>query len=475
MRISRWLCTWRPTRAKGIRVEDTVRILCLLFVFLAGTPQTRASERGTVDVSLPAEAAAAIAANDWEQVLTLLEPLAKSDEPGESVHYWYGVALYHQDHCTMSLRNLNAALQLNPRALVTAHHIARVALAHPLLVEADDLQPALAAFPDDPLVLTAAGSVQHELATRRRRKPGKDDTVTWTHLDQARDYLARAIALDATNVTAHLEMVETLEKLEQWDRAIKHLLIADALEPLGHEAYVMLGQLYAEKGNHSAAADAYELAIELASSVPERVEWERGEALLNAGRSDEAVEVFRDLFNANNINRTVRFMLGRAAYDAGDYALALHCFRESHKVDHNADALAWSARCAYDMEQDELAVTLVNQAMDMRKQKWGEDSSPDALWHFVRGRALWQMGDKKAAMDDLAEASAKDKANREYATWAIHAARKLNDPFSVIQAAKNYGYGRTPGRRWKLSARFRKRGFGFRGARTIEAGYIAEA
>jgi len=414
--------------------------LLLSWLLLSAVPvaPTPARERIAVDAAVPPEAAAAIEAGDWEQVMKVLEPLAKETEPGEPVHYWYGLALHHQDNTSMSLKHLNAALELNPASKLTAHQIARVALAHSIVVEPEQLAPALAAFPNDPLVLTAVGAIEHEQYARHY-KPRKDDTVAWCHLEQAQDYLRRAIALDPASVTARFEMVETLEKLEQWDRAIEHLLIADSLEPLGHEAYVMLGQLYDGAADYSAAADAYALAIEMAPAQTQKVERERAEALLNARRYDEAVEAFRIAFNANIMDRTVRFMLGQAAYEAGDYPLALYCFQESLRVDNNADALVWSAKCAYDMEQDKLAVKLVNQAIEMRKERQGDDVHIPALWRFVRGRALWQLGEKKAAMEDLDKASEFDGGNWQYARWAIYAARQLNDPYSVVRAAKNYG------------------------------------
>ena len=61
------------------------------------------------------------------------------------------------------------------------------------------------------------------------------------------------------------------------------------------------------------------------------------------------------------------------------------------------------------------------------------------MWHFVRGRALWQLGEKKAAAADLEKAVEKEPGNREYVEWAIYAYRKLDDPLPILYVSTLFG------------------------------------
>ena len=422
-----------------MRTKYVVIMLCLLSTFV-WVQTTQARDGAVVEASIPKEAAKAIEAGDWKEVAAALKPLAEGEKPAEPVRYWYGVALYHQKQYGTAVVHLNAALKANPHSLATAHYVARVCRHTKKSAAIEAIKPALAAFPNDPVVLTAAGRIENFVFWFKRRV-GQDNTAALQHLEKAREYLSRAAALDPSNSETHLGLAKVLDRYGRTESAIKHILIADRLEPLGHEAYVMLGQLYAKIGDYSLAADAFAVAIESASAKTMGVEWERGMALWKARRSDEAVEVFRSIFSRNNMHTKVRFMLGRTAYDSGDYALALFAFRESFGADGKLDALIWSAKCAYVMAQDKLAVELVNQAIEEGKKRAGEGKEfyINSMWHFVRGQALWQMGDKKASVLDLEEAARKAPSNREYATWAIFAFRQLDDPFGIVRVAKRYG------------------------------------
>lgn len=421
--------------------KHVILTLCLL-VTLTGTQAAPAQDSAKIDSSIPKEAAEAIEAGNWEKVVTVLKPLAAEKETSEPVQYWYGVAQFHrEEYSRLCIDALKKALKANPKSKITAQYLARAGSKMTDRKEAiKTIQPVLEAFGNDPVILRAMGKAQARLYLSTYWSY-RDVTEPGIYLEKAREYLEKAIAINPSDYQAHIDLVEVLDLTQDSATAIKHILIADRLEPLGHEAYVMLGQMYSEMGEHSRAADALKIAIELAPAKVKEVELDLGMELLEAKRSGEAVEVFRNIFKRNNMSRKVRFLLGRAAYEDGDYPLALFGFREAYKIDQNLEGLVWSARCAYDLGQDELAVKLVNRAIKEGKERAGEGKEfrIDRLWHFVRGRALWQMGDKKAAINDLEEAARRDPSNEEYARWAIYGFRQLNDPFGVVRVAKQYG------------------------------------
>ncbi len=430
-----------------------IHILCFLLVVVVADPLVPAYST-SIDASIPPEAAGAIEAADWEKVTEILGPLADANEVTEPVHYWYAVARFHQEeHPDSTVEHLKAALEANPASLTTARYLARAATR--MVVYEQALQAiglALDAFGDDPVILRCAGRVEIKLHRSAYKGAYRDVTNAAIHLQNAQEYLIEAIAIDPSNWQARLDLAEVYSRSGQYESAIEHLLIVDRLQPLGHEVYVMLGQMYAKTGDHSRAADAFQIAIELAPAKASEIEWDLGQSLLEAGRSAEAVEIFRKVYQRNNMSTTVRFMFGRAAYDDEDYPLALFGFREAYTVDHNLDALVWSARCAYDLGQDEMAIQLVNRAIEEGKQRAGEDKEfdVDALWHFVRGRALWQTGDKKAAIDDLEAAALDDSDNAEYARWAVYAFRQLKDPYGVVRIAKAHGLRNDPAEAMKV-------------------------
>jgi tetratricopeptide (TPR) repeat protein len=389
---------------------------------------------------LPQEAATAIEAGDWTKVAEALQPLAEGEsEPGEEIHYWYGVALYEQGHYDTAVKHLAAALEANPQSRSTARYLARAAFE---ARSTPTIEQALAAFPDDSVILCLLGRRHIHLFNYYYESSYRaDNTVAYLHLEQMIDCERRAVAADPTDVEARLWLAKALKRHLDTEEAIEQILIADRLEPLGYDAYVLLGDCYVQADDDASAAEAYAVAAELSPAEALRIDWERGLALWRAERNDEAVEVFRDIFRRDNQHLQVRFMLGRAAYDAGDYALALFGFREAFAVDERLDALAWSARCAYDLGQDELAVELVNKAIDAGQARMpeGETYSVPSMWLWVRGRALWQLGHEEEAVVDLEEAARKQPSNEDYATWAIYAFRRLKDPFGIVRVVRRYG------------------------------------
>lgn len=423
-----------------MRTKQLITTLCLLAALTS--MQAALAQDSKIETAIPKEAAAAIEAGNWAEVVTILKPLATAAEAAEPVHYWYGVARFHQEEYMGSfVKHLTAALEANPRSRITAQYLARAAAKMIITKDAvKTIQPAMEAFADDPVILQAAAKIQAKLYWSHYR-PGKDLTQAALDLETAREYLEKALAIDPSDYQTHLDLVEVLNLSGESQLAIRHILMADRLEPLGHEAYIMLAQMYSAAGDHNRAADAYQIAMELAPAKAHAVEWDLGMELMEAKRGAEAVEVFGEVLKRNNMHIKVRFMYGRAAYEDGDYPRALFGFREAYTVDHNLDALVWSARCAYDMGDDELAVKMVNRAIEEGKQRAGagKEFDIDGLWHFVRGRALWQMGDKTAAIDDLEEAVMQYPANTEYARWAIYGYRQLNDPYGVVRIARKYG------------------------------------
>ncbi len=392
------------------------------------------------DAALPKGTAEAIRSGDWTKVAEILGPLAEKGKPAEPVQYWYGVALYHLKKRRPAVHHLEAALKANPRSPATARYLARAARR---TQDMDAVEAAVKAFPNDPVVLAEAGRRHFFLfddvefsgdAVRMR-------TTGIGHLSQATGYLRRAVALDPTSSDARYWLARALEAQGQTHEAIEHLLVVERLGPMGYDSYGLLGLLYTRVGEQSRAAAAFQAAAEAAPAKSPKANWYRAMALWRADRNAEAVEVFREVFRRDHKHQRVRYYLGRAAYDAGDYALALFAFRESWQADGKLDALGYAACCAYEMGQDKAAVELIDKAVEAGKKRTpqGETFHVESMWHFVRGRALWRLGEKKKAAIDLEEAARKRPSNEEYATWAVYALRELGDPISIAHVAKRYG------------------------------------
>jgi tetratricopeptide (TPR) repeat protein len=400
----------------------------LLIALLCLAPAAAATER------LPEPARAALAAADWPKLAELLAPAAGKDDAPENVRYWYGVALERQGQYGPAIPHLDAALRANPRDVTAARLLARAARE---TLDAGALDAALAAFPADGEILTDACRFHLRMCKRKHR--GGDDSDKNESIAHKRRSLAfgrRAVAAAPDSADARIALARTLYWGNRTGEAARQLAYADRLAPLGYEAYDLLARCYMEIGAYDEAAAAYAAERELNPVKAHEVDWPRGMALWKAGRHAEAVEVFRSVFESNHPHLKVRYQLGRAAYDAGDYALALYCLRESYRLDRNLDALAWAARCAYDMGQDQLARTLADEAIAAKKD---DKKGAPAMWHFVRGRALWQLGEKKAAAADLEKAVEKEPGNREYVEWAVYAYRELDDPLPILHVTKLFG------------------------------------
>jgi len=389
----------------------------LLAIFCLA-PLAAAQER------LPDAARAAIAATDWPKLAEALQPAAEKQDAAENVRYWYGVALFRQGQFPPAIHHLVAVLKSNPRDVTAARLLARAGYE---TATQEAVDAALAVFPAAAEVLTQACRLRVRLSKRAYRGGAEADTNE--SLDYERRAVAlgrRAVAADPAHVGARIALARALYWGNETAQAAHQLEFADRIGPLGYEAYDLLARCYKAGGAHQKAAEAYAAERELNPVKAHEVDWPRGMALWRAGHHAEAVEAFRGVFRSNHAHLKVRYQLGRAAYDNGDYPLALYCLREAYRVDGNVEAAAWAARCAYDMGQDKLARTLIDEAIATRKGKG------PALWHFVRGRALWQLGEKKAAAADLEKAVEGDPGNREYVEWAVYAFRELDDPLPII-------------------------------------------
>jgi len=414
-----------------MRSTSRLVILCVLCVGVTCVA------RGAEQPALPDGALDAIQAGEWEKLSSLLAPLTKDGaDPGEQVRHWYGVALFHQGKMGEAIPQFTAAIKANPRCVTSGQYLARAGRA----AKSDEaIETAVAAFPADSVVLGEAAQhffrryywYMHPRSTEGERRTGRK------RLRRGIELARTAVALDPANTDARVFLAKALKEAGHYDEAIENLLIADRIRPLGWEAYLLLADCFEWVSDWSSAAECYVAVAKTAPVQAHSANWLRAMALWRADRDDEAVEAFRQFFRDDFMHTKVRYYLGRAAYDAGDYPLALFAFRESYQADSKLDALAWSARCAYELGQDELALQLIDRAIAEGKGR-DKDFYVYSSWNFTRGRALWQLGRKKEAAVELEEAARK-VSTKDHVTWAIHAFQELDDPFGIIRVVRWYG------------------------------------
>ncbi len=141
---------------------------------------------------------------------------------------------------------------------------------HPIPADFDFMPAALAAFPNDPQVLLAAGS-RHELVwwmslENAQRELEREPFGVTKSLTSARDYLRRSLAADPAEAEARLRLAHMLLELNELT-SVPAILSGHDWTPDGpafeYLARLFEGDLHERRGDRAAAAAAYDRAIAL--------------------------------------------------------------------------------------------------------------------------------------------------------------------------------------------------------------------
>jgi|GEM_PF-3773363 len=398
-----------------------------------------------------------ISHGQWKKVEESLKPLIGSvEKTSEPVMYWYGVSLFEQQKYSASIGPLTGAFKKKPQSVATARYLARAGFRTRSTKTIEDV---LEKFPQDEVILNALGrryfSQFLQLFSKKREA---DNSLAYENLSRSIRAFRKSIAANENFVDAHKRLALALHWADDESHAVRELLIADRLGALGFDSYSLLGKCYSALGDHERAETAYAAALKTNPKNWERLEWERAMALRKAGNHAEAVEILREIFRRDHAHKRVRFELGKAAYDSGDYSLALFAFNQAFQVDNSLDALVWSAKCSYDLGQDKLALKIIGRAFETRKKNTAQGNEPyyPHFWHFVKGQILFQQKDYRNAVTHLEKALEDWKSNMEYASWTVLAFKRLNDPYGLVRVAKYVGKNGHPQEALKLVDGVRK-------------------
>ena len=150
-------------------------------------------------------------------------------------------------------------------------------------------------------------------------------------LDQARDRALHAIALSPDEARCHRMLALTLlyRGRDEYDSVEEHFTRALDLNPYDADALAQTGYLRALRGDAKAGLDLLDKAVQLNPIHPPWYYYDRGEALLIAGRYRDAAASFACL-PRKSAWQWARLAVCYAATGDGDKALA--CVRHGHAL-----------------------------------------------------------------------------------------------------------------------------------------------
>ena len=410
-----------------MRKTAAATLVCIWL--LVGFPTLRAAEP-----ALPAEAAKAIQAGNWEQVVTLLTPLAR-DEKNESASYWLGNACFMLGKMPEAQAALTNALKANPRCRPAALMLAQCTaeLCTGGRARMTPLEPALAAFPFDAEIAHWAGRawMNKYFFSQEYKRDGKELEETGReYLDAALSEFERAGLLRPDYADNERWLAFALLRTDRCQEAVEHAKNAIRLEPVGWEVYATLSSALTRMGRDVEAAEAYETAIAACPAMRNQIDFERGRALLAAGHFNEAVQALKGVLEADKGYPFARYWLARAAIAAKDYALAMWAIKESHMLDAELiDDYYLAGRCAYGLKRYDMAEQLFARSISQAEEAGGRPS-PD--WIHYMGRTQWALGKKADAFKSLELACERSPDNVPYAEWLFRAYVADNELYKAV-------------------------------------------
>lgn len=194
-------------------------------------------------------------------------------------------------------------------------------------------QKLLAAYPDDPDVLYAAGQLYGKLSSEIYLKlmkvaPNSPQSfqvmgsvaATDGNWKAALDAYRQALKLDPTLVGVHLQIAVLLlthsTDADPWQQALTELQQELKVDPRSAQAEYEIGEVYRKHGQLDEAVTAFRQALEFnPSATPVRLGMAK--ALLQLGRKAEALSTLEPAAKTNPEDPSVHFLLAQIYRDLG--------------------------------------------------------------------------------------------------------------------------------------------------------------
>jgi Tfp pilus assembly protein PilF len=156
-------------------------------------------------------------------------------------------------------------------------------------------------------------------------------------LEEAAKYYLTAIDKDPDYSEAYNALGVIYSKQRKWTEAIKvfNKALSNKLYTTPHIPYLNLGDLYMEQKEYEKAAEAYRESKRFVNS-----EWtiiKLGTALLEAGKTKEAISEFQEGISLAPQNANMRYSLGLAYLKEGNKKLALSEFKKASELAPKSD------------------------------------------------------------------------------------------------------------------------------------------
>jgi Tfp pilus assembly protein PilF len=156
-------------------------------------------------------------------------------------------------------------------------------------------------------------------------------------LDDAANYYKKAIDQAPDYSEAYNALGVVYSKQRKWKEAIKafNKALANKLYTTPHIPYLNLGDVYMEQKEYEKAAEAYRESKRFVN-----VEWtviKLGTALLDAGKTKEAIGEFQEGISLAPNNANMRYSLGLAYLKEGNKRSALTAFKKAAELAPKSD------------------------------------------------------------------------------------------------------------------------------------------
>jgi Tfp pilus assembly protein PilF len=156
-------------------------------------------------------------------------------------------------------------------------------------------------------------------------------------LEEAAKYYLTAIDKDPDYSEAYNALGVVYSKQRKWTEAVKafNKALSNKLYTTPHIPYLNLGDLYMEQKEYEKAAEAYRESKRFVNS-----EWtilKLGTALLEAGKTKEAISEFQEGIGLAPQNANMRYSLGLAYLKEGNKKLALSEFKKASELAPKSD------------------------------------------------------------------------------------------------------------------------------------------
>jgi Tfp pilus assembly protein PilF len=156
-------------------------------------------------------------------------------------------------------------------------------------------------------------------------------------LEEAAKYYQKAIDQDPDYSEAYNALGVVYSKQRKWKEAVKafNKALANKLYTTPHIPYLNLGDLYMEQKEYEKAAEAYRESKRFVN-----IEWtviKLGTALLEAGKTKEAISEFQEGIGLAPQNANMRYSLGLAYLKDGNRKSAFTEFKKAAELAPKSD------------------------------------------------------------------------------------------------------------------------------------------